>query len=117
MRTANQDFAAALRANRVDDALAADDAFHAVAVDSCANPAVRAVLEQYGPVLRRVERLRFSSLTGRASVAQHEKIIQLCAAGDVDAAGAAARANWQTLAPLLEAAGTTDSGTATDSSR
>jgi DNA-binding GntR family transcriptional regulator len=70
--------------------------------------AVRAVLEQYGPVLRRVERLRFSSLTGRASVAQHEKIIQLCAAGDADGASAAARANWQTLAPLLEVAAATD---------
>jgi DNA-binding GntR family transcriptional regulator len=69
--------------------------------------AVRAVLEQYGPVLRRVERLRFSSLTGRASVAQHDRIIQLCAAGDADGASAAARDNWQTLAPLLEiAAGT-----------
>jgi DNA-binding GntR family transcriptional regulator len=108
MRAANRDFAAALRGSRVDDALAADDAFHAVAVDACANPAVRAVLEQYGPVLRRVERLRFSSLTGRASVAQHEKIIQLCAAGDADGASAAARANWQTLAPLLEAAAATD---------
>jgi len=37
MRAANARFRDALRQNRVDDALAADDAFHAVAVDACAN--------------------------------------------------------------------------------
>jgi len=104
MRAANARFSDALRANRADDALAADDAFHAVAVDACANPVIRAVLEQHSPVLRRVERLRFSSLAGRASVAQHDTIIARCAEGDAEGASLAARANWQTLAPLLDAA-------------
>ena len=62
-----------------------------------ANHAIRAVLEQFTPVLRRVERLRFSSLSGRGSVAQHDQIIALCEAGDIEAAVAATRANWQTL--------------------
>ncbi|NEE33679.1 GntR family transcriptional regulator, partial [Streptomyces sp. SID7982] len=48
-------------------------------------------------------RLRFSSLGGRGSVAQHDRIIALCAAGDVEGAVAATRANWQTLLPLLDA--------------
>jgi DNA-binding GntR family transcriptional regulator len=104
MRAANDRFRDALRENRVDDALAADDAFHAVAVDACTNPVIRAVLEQHSPVLRRVERLRFSSLAGRASVAQHNTIIERCAEGDAEGASLAARANWQTLAPLLDAA-------------
>lgn len=104
MRAANEAFAAALRRADADAALEADDQFHDVAVTASANPVVRSLLEQVTPVLRRVERLRFSSLAGRASVAQHDKIIQLCAAGDADGAALAARANWQTLAPLLEAA-------------
>ncbi|WP_214411528.1 GntR family transcriptional regulator [Sphaerisporangium fuscum] len=102
MREANERFAAALRHDDADAALAADDDFHEVTVTASANQAVRAVLDQFTPVLRRVERLRFSSLSGRASVAQHQKIIELCAAGDAEAAAQASRANWETLAPLLD---------------
>ncbi|MFF4761683.1 GntR family transcriptional regulator [Streptomyces sp. NPDC001292] len=102
MRDANARFADALRRNDVDAAIDTDDAFHGVAVTACANPAVRTVLEQFTPVLRRVERLRFSSLSGRGSVAQHERIIALCETGDVEGAVAATRTNWQTLLPLLD---------------
>jgi DNA-binding GntR family transcriptional regulator len=103
MQEANARFADALRRDDVDAAITADDDFHGVAVTACANHAVRAVLEQFTPVLRRLERLRFSSLSGRGSVAQHDRIIALCRAGDADAAAAATRANWQTLAPLIDA--------------
>jgi DNA-binding GntR family transcriptional regulator len=102
MRAANARFAAALREDDVDAAVAADDAFHAVPVTACANQALSSVLEQFTPLLRRVEQLRFSSLSGRGSVAQHERIIALCEAGDAEGAAAASRANWQTLAPLLD---------------
>ncbi|MDP4501786.1 GntR family transcriptional regulator [Nonomuraea turcica] len=103
MREANARFADALRRDDVDAALAADDAFHDIPVIASANQAIRTVLDQFTPVLRRVERMRFSSLSGRGSVAQHERIIALCAAGDAEGAALAVRANWQTLAPLLEA--------------
>lgn len=102
MRAANARFATALREDEVDAAVAADDAFHAVPVTACANQALSRVLEQFTPLLRRVEQLRFSSLSGRGSVAQHDRIIALCAAGDAEGAAAASRANWQTLAPLLD---------------
>ncbi|WP_103529185.1 GntR family transcriptional regulator [Streptomyces sp. SM12] len=105
MRAANARFAAALRAGDVAGALDADDAFHGVPVTASANQAVHTVLEQFTPVLRRVERLRFSSLAGRASVAQHERIVDLCAAGDAEAAATASRENWQTLTPLLTTPG------------
>ena len=101
MRAANERFADALHRMDVDAALAADDAFHAVAVDACANHAVRSVLEEFTPVLRRIERLRFSSLSGRDSIAQHARIVELCALGDAAAAAAMARANWLTLTPVL----------------
>jgi len=104
MRAANERFASAFRRNDAEAALAADDQFHEVAVAASANPAIRSVLEQVTPVLRRVERLRFSSLSGRASVRLHDEIIELCAAGDADRAALAALVNWQTLEPLLDAA-------------
>lgn len=102
MRTANRRFADALQRDDADAAIAADDDFHGVLVTASANDALREVLERYTPVLRRLERLRFSSLSGRDSVAQHERIIALCEAGDVDGAAAANRANWQTLAALID---------------
>jgi DNA-binding GntR family transcriptional regulator len=108
MRAANARFAAALRADDVDAAVAADDDFHEVAVAASGNAAVRAVLDQFGPVLRRVERMRFGSLAGRGSVAQHDRIVALCAAGDVEGAAAAARENWQTLALLTDVSDTED---------
>jgi DNA-binding GntR family transcriptional regulator len=104
MRVANTRFAAALRAGDVDAALAADDELHSIPVAAAANSAVSTVLEQFTPVLRRVERLRFSSLTGRGSVALHEKLITLCQAGDGQAAAAVSFETWQTLEPLLQTA-------------
>jgi DNA-binding GntR family transcriptional regulator len=104
MRAANARFAVAIQNGDPEEALAADDQFHDVAVTASANPVIRSVLDQVTPVLRRVERLRFSSLSGRGSVAAHDNIIRFCAAGDVEHAALAARANWQTLAPLLDAA-------------
>ncbi|MGI8665320.1 MAG: GntR family transcriptional regulator [Jatrophihabitans sp.] len=104
MREANKRFAAALRSQDVDAALAADDDLHAVAVTASANSAIRSVLETVTPLLRRLERLRFSSLSARGSVAQHREIIRLCGAGDAEGAARATRANWQTLQPLLDQA-------------
>lgn len=114
MREANARFAEALRAGDPDAAIAADDDFHGVLVAAGGNQALRAVIEQFTPVLRRLERLRFSSLSGRDSVAQHERIVALCEAQDVEAAVAAVRANWQTLLPLLGSAPPVDDEAADD---
>ncbi|MGD9531366.1 GntR family transcriptional regulator [Pseudonocardia sp.] len=97
MRSANEAFAAALTVGDVVAAIAADDAFHGVAVDRAGNGAIRAVLDQYTPVLRRVERIRFASLAGRDSVAQHARIVDLAGAGDAEGAARATRRNWLTL--------------------
>ncbi|GLI26341.1 putative transcriptional regulator, GntR family protein [Agromyces rhizosphaerae] len=102
MRDANARFAAALRDDDVDAAVRADDDFHDVAVRAGANPLLPAMLEQVAPLLRRLERARFASLAGRGSVADHDRIIALCAAGDAVAAGIAARENWETLGRMLQ---------------
>jgi DNA-binding GntR family transcriptional regulator len=97
MRTANERFGSALRDGDVDAAIASDDDFHGVAVQACANAAVKAVLDQYTPVLRRMERARFGSLTGRSSVSQHARIADLAEVGDAEGAAREARLNWLTL--------------------
>jgi len=102
MRAANARFRAALEAGDADGALAADDELHGIPVAAAGNAALAAVLDQFTPVLRRVERLRFSSLSGRGSVALHARLIDLCEAGDREAAAEVSHQTWQTLAPLLD---------------
>jgi DNA-binding GntR family transcriptional regulator len=99
MDAANSDFAAALAHGDIDAAIAGDDAFHRVFVDLAANRMLAAILDDVTPLLRRMERVRFASLVGRESVAQHRRIVDLARAGDVDGAAAEVRANWLTLTP------------------
>jgi DNA-binding GntR family transcriptional regulator len=88
MREANERFREAVEQGDLDAAVRADDDLHGVPVAVAANRALSAVLDQFTPVLRRAERLRFSTVNGRASAERHDELIRLCAAGD--AAGAAA---------------------------
>ena len=110
MRAANRRFAAALKAGDAETALAADDELHGIPVRAGGNAAVRDVLDQFTPVLRRVERMRFSSLDARDSVTLHDRLIDLCEAGDGPAAAAVSTQTWQTLTPPLDD-GTLDVGT------
>jgi DNA-binding GntR family transcriptional regulator len=102
MRAANRKFRAAIEKGDVDAAIRADDELHGVPVTVAANRALSAVLEQFSPVLRRIERLRFSTLGGRASVARHDELIRLCAAGDAEQAAAVAFDTWHSLPALDE---------------
>jgi DNA-binding GntR family transcriptional regulator len=102
MRTANDRFAQALAAGAVDAAIAADDAFHDVLVHASANAEVARSLERLMPRVRRLERVRFGSLTGRRSVEQHAAIVERCAAGDADGAAQAVRENWLSLGKLID---------------
>lgn len=103
MREANARFAEALRSGDAEAALAADDDFHAVPVAVAANAALRTVLDQFTPVVRRLERLRFASLSGRGSVVLHARLLDYCEAGDVAAAAEVSYETWQSLRPLLGA--------------
>jgi DNA-binding GntR family transcriptional regulator len=97
MSSANERFERALDAPDVEAALDADDAFHAVFVGASGNPMVAEVLEQTTPLLRRVERMRFSSSAARESVAQHEAVIALTRTGDADGVATLCRDNWLSL--------------------
>ncbi|HNQ05899.1 MAG TPA: GntR family transcriptional regulator [Tetrasphaera sp.] len=102
MRAANKRFATAMKSGDAEAALAADDDFHAVPVRAAGNTAIETILDQFTPVVRRLERLRFATLPGRASVALHTRLIDLCAAGDTEAAADVSHETWQSLQPLLD---------------
>lgn len=102
LRDRNARFAAALEAGNTDAALDADEALHALFVDVAGNSVVAAVLDQYSPLLRRLARARFASHDGRASVAEHDALIDACAAGDTDSALAVAERIWTHLTPPAE---------------
>ncbi len=101
MRAANRRFAGALHAHDTDAALAADDAFHNVAVEVSGNRALATVLDQFGPVVRRLERRRFASHAGEQSVELHDRLVEACADGDAGAAADVAFRTWQNLADLI----------------
>lgn len=97
MRSANRRFRAALEAGDMEAALQADDELHGVPVAVSGNGALAEVLEQFTPLVRRAERLRFSSQAGRVSLTRHNSLIRLCAAGDVAGAAAVAFDTWHSL--------------------
>jgi DNA-binding GntR family transcriptional regulator len=97
MVDANKQFADALAAGDPAAAMRADDQFHHVAVEASQNQVIPVALESVTPVLRRLEFQHFSSLSGRQSIKQHERIIELCRQGEADAAAAATQQNWETL--------------------
>jgi DNA-binding GntR family transcriptional regulator len=101
MHEANRQFREAIEQGDVEAALRADDELHGIPVAVASNRALAAVLDQFTPVVRRAERLRFSSLGGRASLARHDELIRLCAAGDADQAAAVAFDTWHSL-PTVE---------------
>lgn len=98
LRDANNRFSEALRDGDVDAALEADDAFHGVFVTAAANAEIPRTLERLMPRIRRLERLRFGSLSGRASVKQHAEIL-LAAPED---AAELVKQNWLSLGALID---------------
>lgn len=96
MRAANHRFAEALGADDLSAALDADDELHMIPVAALGNRALEAVLEQFGPLVRRAELLQFTG-DGRASVERHEQLIKDLAAGDVQGAELVNFAIWHSL--------------------
>ncbi|GAA1184664.1 GntR family transcriptional regulator [Ornithinimicrobium humiphilum] len=101
MREANARFAAALEAGDVDAALAADDELHDVPVAVSGNRALRTVLDQFTPVVRRLERIRFGTHAGQDSVHLHAELVDRCEAGDAAGAADVSDRIWRTLQDLL----------------
>ncbi len=97
MRGANRRFAQALAAGDVAAALDADEELHRIPVAALGNRALEAVIEQFEPLVRRAELLRFSG-DGETSVARHDELIDLLAAGDAAGAESVSFDIWHSLA-------------------
>ncbi|MDY0908035.1 GntR family transcriptional regulator [Microbacterium sp. CFBP9034] len=96
MREANRRFAEALSAGDIAAAMDADEDFHRVPVTALGNDAIVSVLDQFGPVVRRAERVRFAA-DGQSSLERHEQLIALLAGGDVEGASDLTFTTWHTL--------------------
>ena len=96
MRDANRRFAEAVDSGDIAAALDADEEMHRIPVAALGNHAVETVLDQFDPLVRRAERLRFSA-DGHSSVELHAQLIDLIAAGDVQGAASVAFDIWHTL--------------------
>jgi DNA-binding GntR family transcriptional regulator len=97
MREANARFAAAVATGDVDTALACDDELHDVLLDRAGNGAVRATVDRFAPLVRRLERLRFAAAHATDSVDLHDQLISACATGDVEAAVRTTTEIWTAL--------------------
>lgn len=87
MRTANDDFARAIKADDIGAALAADDILHGVIVDAADNPLLKRLIQQVHPQIHRIYYRKFSSLRGwQDAIDHHDNLIGLCATGDGAAA-------------------------------
>jgi DNA-binding GntR family transcriptional regulator len=102
MSNANARFARALNDVDVDAALTADDDFHAVLLTASANTELTRTLDRLMPRLRRLERLRFGSLAGRASVRQHDGILAAAGQHDTSTTAERVRENWLSLGTLID---------------
>jgi DNA-binding GntR family transcriptional regulator len=67
-----------------------------VPVTTLGNDAIVSVLEHFGPVVRRAERLRFAA-DGQSSLERHEQLIGLLSDGDVEGAAELTFTTWHTL--------------------
>jgi len=96
MRDANRRFADAVEAGEVGAALDTDEELHRIPVAALGNQAVEMVLEQFGPLVRRAERMRFGT-DGRDAVERHERLIEAIESGDADTAASVAYGIWRSL--------------------
>ncbi len=106
MRAANHALAAVvaeLDTASIQQAIAADDRFHASLLKAAGNGEIMRTLDRLTPKVRRLEYAQFGSLAGRKSVQQHAAIIAACERGDVAAAAALVEENWLTLGQLIAA--------------
>jgi DNA-binding GntR family transcriptional regulator len=97
LRRANQDLAAAMSANDVMVAIAADDRF----LECSGNTELAPTLDRLMPKVRRLEVAQFGSLAGRRSVEQHEAIIVAAERHDATLAENLVEQNWLSLGELI----------------
>ena len=113
MKALNADFHRTGRVTPIDHGrlYEADERLHKKIVDACAGPRLIAMHDSVKPQAERYIRMYISMLTSdiRASVAEHDAIIDAIDSGEADAAQHAVQANWRhaadRIAKVIEVAG------------
>jgi DNA-binding GntR family transcriptional regulator len=102
MQAAQADFAKASRSDDVVAALAADDEFHGVVIRAADNPVLARLIDQIHPMVHRVLYRKFSSIMGgQDTIEHHDRLVDLCAAGDADQAAIVSADHWRHLGGLI----------------
>jgi len=94
----------ALAAGRVQDGIAADDAFHRVILDAAGDPDLNVSVELLLPRLRRMDLWLFTRKAFADSQSSHPAIIAALRAGDAETAAALVEASFTTAGEELAAA-------------
>ena len=102
MAAANSAFTAAVSAGDVEGALIADDEFHDIPVRVAGNRPAAATIERFTPLIRRLERARFSEVPGRESVRLHTQLLRAFGDRDVELAVTTTTRIWGALEQQLD---------------
>ena len=113
LKALNDDFFRTGRVTPIDHGrlYEADERLHRKIVDACAGPRLIAMHDSVKPQAERYIRMYISMLTSdiKASVAEHDAIINAIDSGEADAAQNAVQANWRhaadRIAKVIEVAG------------
>jgi DNA-binding GntR family transcriptional regulator len=98
LRAANRKLDDAVKRSQLAVAIGADDDFHAVLVRASGNRTLERAISGLRPAIMRLAYQRFIAAPGESSVAQHERIIAACAAGEAKRAAKLVESNWHNLA-------------------
>lgn len=104
LRAADDDYTRALSDGRVEDAIAADDAFHQVLLDAAADPDLQVSLELLLPRLKRMDLFVFAHKTLCHDEPTHPRIIAALEAGDAETAARLVENSYAAAAAALVAA-------------
>jgi DNA-binding GntR family transcriptional regulator len=98
------DYVAALADGRVQDGIAADDAFHRVILDAAGDPDLSVSVELLLPRLRRMDLWLFTRKAFAHGESSHPAIITALRAGDAEHAATLVEASFSTAGEELAAA-------------
>jgi DNA-binding GntR family transcriptional regulator len=104
LRAADADYVAALAESRVDDAIAADDAFHRVLLDAAGDPDLQVSVDLLLPRLRRMDLWIFTRKAFTPGENSHPAIIAALERGDAEEAARLVEQSLTEAAEMLAAA-------------
>lgn len=109
LRAADATYAEALRHGRIQEAIDADEAFHAVLVEASGDPDLRVSVALLAPRLRRMDLWFFTRKAFGAAPNSHPEILAALERGDAETAAELVEASFlragDTLAEALSRAG------------